>query len=221
MRAGARRAPPAAARLPGAAAARTRRGRRRRESARTTRTRPPTRATAPAATDARCSTAAARRAAALPRRGVPAPRAAPSSRRWRLQSGALRRPQSCPYLSGMGAPCVLAWLASRLPSIGQRYRPGALVRRELRPPGTELLEGVPKRCLGRLLVERGVDVGDDERLDRRGEALELAHAPVERSRERELEPVHERERVVAHHDEQLRLDDVQLADQEPACLGFP
>ena len=48
------------------------------------------------------------------------------------------------------------------------------VRRQLGPPGADGLEGVPKACLRRLLVEREVDVGDDERLDRRRELLKLA-----------------------------------------------
>ena len=43
-------------------------------------------------------------------------------------------------------------------------REATLVRRQLRPPGAEHLEGVPERGLRGLLVERGVDVGDDERL---------------------------------------------------------
>src|SRR5439155_2684546 len=97
----------------------------------------------------------------------------------------------------------------------RRGAPGS-VGRELRPPRAELLEGVPKFVLGLLLVERGVDVGDYERLDRGGEPLQLAEAPGQPSRERELEAVHERERVLAHHDDELRLDDVQLAHEERA-----
>ena len=41
---------------------------------------------------------------------------------------------------------------------------------------------------------------------------------LDRLRERELEVVQERERVLAHHDDQLRLDDVQLARQPAARL---
>jgi len=36
--------------------------------------------------------------------------------RWRLQSRAMLRPQSRPYLFGTSAPCVLAWLAFRAPA---------------------------------------------------------------------------------------------------------
>ena len=57
-----------------------------------------------------------------------------------------------------------------------------LVRRQLCPPGAERLEGVPERGLRRLLVERGVDVGDDERLDRRREPLQLAERRLDRLR---------------------------------------
>ena len=40
---------------------------------------------------------------------------------------------------------------------------------------------------------------------------------LERPRERELEPVQELERVLAHHDDELRLDDAQLAPQPLAA----
>ena len=46
-------------------------------------------------------------------------------------------------------------------------RERALVRRQRGPPGPDRLEGVPEARLRGLLVERGVDVGRDERLDRR------------------------------------------------------
>ena len=68
------------------------------------------------------------------------------------------------------------------------------------------------------LVERRVDVRDDERLDRRRELLQLAELRLDRLRERELEVVQECERVLAHHDDELRLDDVQLARQPAARL---
>ena len=45
------------------------------------------------------------------------------------------------------------------------------------------------------------------------EALELAQLRLDRGREREADAVQELERVLAHHDEQLRLDDPQLAPQ--------
>ena len=53
-------------------------------------------------------------------------------------------------------------------------RPARSVRRQRGPPGPDRLEGVPEARLRRLLVERRVDVGHDERLDRRREALQLA-----------------------------------------------
>ena len=73
----------------------------------------------------------------------------------------------------------------------RRGRPGARralppacgsVRRLLRPPGAERLEGVPERGLRRGLVERLVDVGGDERLDRRREALDRRRARSRRAR---------------------------------------
>ena len=42
---------------------------------------------------------------------------------------------------------------------------------------------------------------------------QLAEPLLDRRREREGERVHELERVVAHHDDELRLDDVQLPRQ--------
>ena len=60
--------------------------------------------------------------------------------------------------------------------------------------------------------------GTDERLDRRREPLQLAELGLDRLPERELEVVQERERVLAHDDDELRLDDVQLPGQPPACL---
>ena len=62
--------------------------------------------------------------------------------------------------------------------------------------------------------------GTYERLDRRREALQLAELRLERVGKRELELVQEGERILAHHDDELRLDDVQLALQpRPRLLG--
>ena len=72
--------------------------------------------------------------------------------------------------------------------------PRASVGRQLRPPGAERLEGVPEARLRGLLVERGVDVRDDERLDRGREALQLARGRVDRVGEREPEPFTKRAR---------------------------
>src|SRR5262249_26275275 len=80
-----------------------------------------------------------------------------------------------------------------------------LIRRQLGPPGPEQLERVPESCLRRLVVERRIDVRDDERLDRRREPLDLPGRPLEPVSERELDAVQELERVLAHHDDELRL----------------
>ena len=61
----------------------------------------------------------------------------------------------------------------------RRDRARALVGRQCGPPGPDRLEGVPKGGLRGRLVERGVDVGDGERLDRRREALELAERALD------------------------------------------
>ena len=65
-----------------------------------------------------------------------------------------------------------------------------------------------------MLVERGVDVGDVERLDGRRPVLDCAHLGLDRAREREIERIQEGECLFTHHDDELRLDDVQLADEE-------
>src|SRR6266550_396115 len=49
-----------------------------------------------------------------------------------------------------------------------------LIRRQLRPPRAERFEGVPKLSLLFLLVERRVDVGDDECADRGREPLQFS-----------------------------------------------
>src|SRR5439155_13293008 len=77
---------------------------------------------------------------------------------------------------------------------------------------------VPKPCLRRLLVERFVDVGSEERLDRWCERLELTGPRLERTRQRQLERVYESERFLAHRHDQLRLDDVELAPEPGAAF---
>src|SRR3954466_445271 len=94
----------------------------------------------------------------------------------------------------------------------------ALVGRQSGPPGADGLEGVPKGGLRGLLVEGGVDVGAHERLDRRREMLELANLSLERTRQRAPELVREPQRVLAHDDEQLRLDDPELPREPRARL---
>src|SRR5262249_61630324 len=72
---------------------------------------------------------------------------------------------------------------------GGAAEPPRSVRGRLAPPLAERLEGVPERRLRRLLVERLVDVGRDEPLDRGGELLELAFDGLQLAREREHDPV--------------------------------
>ena len=56
--------------------------------------------------------------------------------------------------------------------------------------------------------------GTYEHLHGRRPFLQRPELRLELAGERELEPVQERERVLAHDDDELRLDDVQLADEE-------
>src|SRR5581483_10587488 len=77
---------------------------------------------------------------------------------------------------------------------GSRRRRTALVRRQCGPPLADRLERIPVGGLRRLIVERRVDVGHDERLDRRCEPLQLAECRLDRATERELEAVDELER---------------------------
>src|ERR687889_1279138 len=88
-----------------------------------------------------------------------------------------------------------------------RAQPLGLVGRQLGPPLAEWLECVPKLGLGRRLVERRVDVGYDQRLDRSREALELPRLELDRVREREVDRVQELDRSLAHDDDELRLHD--------------
>src|SRR6188472_1985134 len=94
----------------------------------------------------------------------------------------------------------------------------ASVRRQLGPPGPQRLERPPETRLRSLLVERIVDVRDDERLDRRRQLLQSARARLERLRERELETVQQGERLVAHDDDKLRLHYVKLPEEEALAL---
>ena len=76
------------------------------------------------------------------------------------------------------------------------------------------LNAFQNRVFVRLLVERRVDVRRYERIDRRRELLQLALGRLDLSRERELHRVEERDRRLAHDDDQLRLHDVQLAEEK-------
>src|SRR5204863_9742858 len=72
-----------------------------------------------------------------------------------------------------------------------------------------------------LLVERLVDVGDDQRLDRRREPLQLAGLRLDGIAQWEIEAVQELPRRLAHHHDELRLDDVQLPRQPgPGLFGI-
>src|SRR6476659_8117391 len=93
-----------------------------------------------------------------------------------------------------------------------------LVGRSLAPPLAEHLEGVPERRLRRLLVERLVDVGRDEPLDRGCVLLQLDFRGLQLAREREARRVEERARLLAHRHNELRLDDVQLPQEKRARL---
>ena len=85
------------------------------------------------------------------------------------------------------------------------------VRRQLRPPRSQCLEGVPERRLRGLVVERGVDVRRHDRLDRRRVPVDDSQlALAEWIGERERQLVEEADRLRAHHDDQLRLHDVEL-----------
>ena len=64
-----------------------------------------------------------------------------------------------------------------------------------------------RRCRGR------------ERVDRRGEGLDLAEVGVELARQRDLELVQRLERALAHHHDHPRLDDRDLLDQAVDALG--
>jgi len=78
----------------------------------------------------------------------------------------------------------------------------------------ERAECGPEAAFGGGVVERGLERGRHEGLDRRGQALHDADLGRERLSQRQVEAVHDRERVLAHHDHDLGLHDVQLA-QEP------
>src|SRR5262249_37673304 len=65
-------------------------------------------------------------------------------------------------------------------------------------PLPERAEGVPEGALRRLLVERLVDVGHEERLGGRGPALHLARPRLEGRRHREVQAIQRLERRLAH-----------------------
>jgi hypothetical protein len=66
------------------------------------------------------------------------------------------------------------------------------IRRQLRPPRADFLEGIPELGLLLLLVERRIDVGHDERVDRRREALQLSESRLDATAEWEVELVTKR-----------------------------
>src|SRR5207247_5836550 len=83
----------------------------------------------------------------------------------------------------------------------------ALVGRQLGPPLAEWLESVPKLSLRGGFVERRVDVGDNQYLDRCCEPLELARLVLHRIGKRELDRVEELDDALSHRHDQLRLHD--------------
>ena len=95
-----------------------------------------------------------------------------------------------------------------------------LVRRQGRVPLAERAERGPEAALRGGVVERRLERWGDERLDRRRQVLDDAELVLERLRQREVEAVDDGERVLAHHDHDLGLHDVQLA-QQPHRVDAP
>src|SRR6476659_5501085 len=93
-----------------------------------------------------------------------------------------------------------------------------LIGRQLGPPLAEWLECVPKLSLRGSFVERRVDVGNNQDLNRCGEALELARLVLHGIRQRELDRVEELHDSLSHRDDELWLHDVQLTREERARL---
>src|SRR5439155_5868535 len=89
-----------------------------------------------------------------------------------------------------------------------------LVGRQLGPPLAEWLDSVPKLSLRGGFVERRVDVGDNQYLDRCSEPLELARLVLHGIGQREVDRVEEVDDALSHRNDQLRLHDVQLATEE-------
>ena len=95
-----------------------------------------------------------------------------------------------------------------------RGRAGGSVRGQLCPPGAEHLEGVPERGLRRLLVERGVDVRA-RRAPRRSGVNGCSSPSVASTGCASGNSSSLRNATASSpmHDDELRLDDVQLAGQ--------
>src|SRR3954466_6677478 len=94
---------------------------------------------------------------------------------------------------------------------GRNERQGGLsIRREVAVPLAERPERLPERLLGRLVVERLVDVRHVEEVARRRELLDLAGLRLDRPAERDVEVVQLAKRVVAHRHDDPRLHDRQL-----------
>src|SRR3954453_19426433 len=95
----------------------------------------------------------------------------------------------------------------------------ASVRRQGVVPGAQRLERSPEALLGVLFVEREVDVGRVEGVDRRGEGLDLALAGLDLAGEGDAEGVEDAQGRLAHDDDDLRLHDSQLLDQAADALA--
>src|SRR6185437_1038438 len=106
----------------------------------------------------------------------------------------------------------------RSPSTVPAPRFNASVRRQVLVPLTEHAEAAPEALLGALFVEAFVDVGDVEGVDGGGEGLDVALAPFDRSGEGHLEAIEDAQARLAHHDDDLRLDDRDLLDQAGDAL---
>src|SRR6478736_165999 len=108
-----------------------------------------------------------------------------------------------------------------------RTRPGrpapppraASVRRQVVVPLAQRLERRPELALGGGVVQRAVDVGYGQQVDRGGERPHLAEAELDRRRKRELERSQERDGVLTHRHDDAGLGDVQLVGEPCPRLG--
>src|SRR4051794_21982906 len=103
-----------------------------------------------------------------------------------------RRPLMPPSL-GTGWYAARTVAPSRRARYPPRWRPAATpaisVGREVRVPVAQAAEARPELPLGRLVVERAVDVGRVERVDAGRELLDLSRERLELGGQRQLEVV--------------------------------
>ncbi len=98
-----------------------------------------------------------------------------------------------------GATGPLAGLSEGLPTPDSR-----LVRRLIREPLAQRAERAPERLLRVLVVERRVDVGRVQRVDRRRQGLNRTGPRLDAGRKRQVEFVQRGERPLSHHDDDPR-----------------